>query len=69
MSFTRLTDILAYQNKNFPKQDALARKENGEWRKYSTQEIVDASNQVSRALIAFGINQLKSDNQKLENSK
>lgn len=55
MSFTRLTDILAYQNKNFPKQDALARKENGEWRKYSTQEIVDASNQVSRAMVAFGI--------------
>lgn len=55
MNFTRLTDIIEYQNKNFPKQDALARKENGEWVKFSTQDVIDKSNQVSRALVAFGI--------------
>jgi long-chain acyl-CoA synthetase len=55
MSYTRLTDIIEYQHKNFPKADALARKENGVWKKYSTQDIIDMSNRVSRALVAFGI--------------
>jgi long-chain acyl-CoA synthetase len=55
MSYTRLFDIIEYQKKNFPKEDCLARKENGEWKKYSTQDVIDQSNQVSRALIAFGI--------------
>ena len=55
MSYTRLTDIIEYQNKNFPKEDCLARKENGAWKKYSTQTVIDNVNRVSRALVAFGI--------------
>jgi len=55
MSYTRLFDIIEYQLKSFPKEDCLARKENGQWRKYSTQEVIDNLNRVSRALVAFGI--------------
>jgi long-chain acyl-CoA synthetase len=55
MNFTRLIDIIEYQNQNFPKQDALAKKENGQWIKFSTQDVIEKSNQVSRALVAFGI--------------
>ncbi len=52
---TRLIDLLAYQLKNFPKEDALAAKENGIWRKYSTSEILETVNSFSYGLLASGI--------------
>ncbi len=55
MSYTRLFDILPYQLKNFPKDDCLACKENGQWKKYSTKQCVDIINQVSRAMVKYGI--------------
>lgn len=55
MNYTRLFDILPYQLQNSPKDDALAYKEEGIWRKYSTKECVDIINQVSRAFIKYGI--------------
>jgi long-chain acyl-CoA synthetase len=55
MSYTRLFDIPEYQNRQFPKEDCLAGKVKGVWKKYSTREVIDHINQVSRALIAFGI--------------
>lgn len=51
----RLFDCLDYQLEKFPKTDMLAAKENGEWRKYSTQEIKQASLQLSAGLIALGV--------------
>ncbi len=56
MSYTRLFDILPYQLKNFPKEDCLASKVDGQWKKYSTQQSLDIINQVSRAFIKYGIN-------------
>ncbi len=59
MEFTRLFDILPYQLKNFPQSDALCYKEEEsgtrQWRKFSTAECIDRVNEVSRALIAYGI--------------
>ncbi|GIV34803.1 MAG: AMP-dependent synthetase [Chitinophagales bacterium] len=55
MSYTRLFDILPHQLKNFPQEDCLACKENGQWKKYSTQQCIDIINQVSRAMIKYGI--------------
>lgn len=55
MNFTRLFDIIQHQLRHYAKEDCLARKENGMWRKYSTQEVIDNVNRVSRALIAYGI--------------
>ena len=51
MEIKRTFDILPYALKNHPFEDCLAAKENGEWRKYSTQEFSDKVNQLSNALI------------------
>jgi long-chain acyl-CoA synthetase len=54
--FTRLFDIIYYQNANYPQPDAFACKVNGEWKKYSTQDIIDGANKVSLGLIKLGVN-------------
>ncbi|MBX2845052.1 MAG: long-chain fatty acid--CoA ligase [Saprospiraceae bacterium] len=53
--FTRLFDILHYQNANFPQEICLAGKNQGNWTKYSTQQVVDATNQLSLGLMKYGI--------------
>src|SRR5688572_8205150 len=55
MEFTRLFDAFYYQQENYPFEDALAEKINGEWVKYSTQEIIDTINKVSRGLYNLGV--------------
>ncbi len=56
MKVTRLFDLIYNQLDNYPKPDALAGKENGQWVKYSTQQFVDYANHVSCGLLAFGLN-------------
>jgi long-chain acyl-CoA synthetase len=51
----RLFDFLNYQLQNFPKEDMFAAKENGSWRKYSTQEVQNMVNQLSLGLLGLGI--------------
>ncbi len=53
--FTRLFDIIYYQNEKYPQADAFAAKENGQWKKYSTAEIIDNANKVSLALLKLGV--------------
>lgn len=55
MSYTRLFEILPHQLKNFPQEDCLATKVDGQWKKYSTQQCIDNINQVSRAMLKYGI--------------
>lgn len=55
MEVTHLFDFIYYQQENYPQDDALAAKENGQWRKYSTNEVIDKMNQFSRALLKYGI--------------
>jgi long-chain acyl-CoA synthetase len=55
MTPTRLFDCLAYQMEKFPKEDALAAKENGSWRKYSTAEIQQTVNQLTAGLLKLGV--------------
>src|SRR4051812_13546253 len=51
----RLFDLL-HNLKQLPlKADALAAKENGAWRKYSTEEYIDTVNALSYAFIDIGI--------------
>jgi len=51
----RLFDLL-HRLKGFaPKEDALAAKENGLWRKYSTQEYIDTVNYLSYTFLQLGI--------------
>ncbi|MFY0253396.1 AMP-dependent synthetase/ligase [Chitinophaga sp. 30R24] len=51
----RLFDVIAYQLANFPKEDMLAGKENGQWRKYSTKEVADITLKFSSGLLKLGI--------------
>jgi long-chain acyl-CoA synthetase len=53
--FTRLFDIPYYQLDKFPQPDALVGKENGAWRKYSSQEYVDNVEKTALALIKLGV--------------
>lgn len=51
----RLFDLLPNLMQKPLKEDALAAKENGVWRKYSTQEYFDTVNDLSYAFIDLGI--------------
>lgn len=55
MDVTRLIDLFPYQLEKFPKADALAGKENGVWKKYSTAEVLDIVNNLSYGLLNAGI--------------
>lgn len=53
--YTRLFDIIYYQQKKYPQADCFANKENGAWVKHSTNEIIDKANKVSLALAKLGV--------------
>ncbi|MBC5994735.1 AMP-dependent synthetase/ligase [Pontibacter cellulosilyticus] len=55
MEITRTIDLLSYQLANYPQPDCLAAKENGNWVKYSTQDVQDYANKVSLGLLKLGI--------------
>lgn len=52
---SRLFDFLYDQLNRFPKEDMLAGKENGQWKKYATQQVIEKVNQLSAALIELGL--------------
>jgi long-chain acyl-CoA synthetase len=56
MKPTRVFDLLPQLLEKYKKDDALAAKENGQWRKYSTQEFIDTVNELSYGLINVGLN-------------
>jgi len=55
MEIKRLFDCIEHQLTHFPQEDMLAAKENGVWRKYSTQEIATTVNQLSAGLLTLGL--------------
>jgi long-chain acyl-CoA synthetase len=55
MTPSRLFDLLPQQLKNFPKPDALAYKQGGQWTKYSTEEVLNIINQMSIGLRKRGV--------------
>ncbi|MCP4521561.1 MAG: long-chain fatty acid--CoA ligase [Cytophagales bacterium] len=55
MKTQRLFDLLEYQLENTPQENAFAKKENGEWITYSTQEAVNYANNISLGLLELGI--------------
>jgi len=52
---SRLFDCIQYQNSKYPQPKSLVYKENDEWKSYSTQEVIQISNQVSRSLLKLGV--------------
>ncbi|MBK8498069.1 MAG: long-chain fatty acid--CoA ligase [Flavobacteriales bacterium] len=55
MPIERLFDIPPYQLAHYPKTDAIATKEGGAWRAYSTQEIIDVSGKLALGLMALDV--------------
>ncbi|MCS6990266.1 MAG: long-chain fatty acid--CoA ligase [Chitinophagales bacterium] len=53
--FSRLFDLPRYQLAQYPKPDSLNEKREGKWISYSTQQVIDAMDKVSKALLASGI--------------
>ncbi|WP_299990868.1 long-chain fatty acid--CoA ligase [uncultured Pontibacter sp.] len=51
----RLFDCIDWQLQQFPIDDMLASKEDGQWRTYSTQEVKDLVNRISASLLSAGI--------------
>lgn len=50
-----LFEIPQWQKENYSLDCAVACKENKQWKKYSTDELIEKANQVSRGLLAKGI--------------
>jgi long-chain acyl-CoA synthetase len=55
MECKRLFDCIQHQLTHFPKEDMLCAKENGSWRKYSTEEIAQNVNELSAGLLSLGL--------------
>ncbi len=55
MDFTRLFEILEYQQKRYPQQVALAGREQGKWRTWSTAELLAKRDRVSTGLLHRGL--------------
>ncbi len=55
-TITRIFDLLPhYQEKYIPKPDAIAGKENGEWVKYSIDQMRTIVDEISYGLLALGV--------------
>ncbi|WP_312418783.1 long-chain fatty acid--CoA ligase [Epilithonimonas sp.] len=55
MEVKRIFDIPYYSKANFEKDDFVCDKRNGKWEKISTDEHIRITNQMSRALLKYGI--------------
>lgn len=51
----RLFDAVAYQLAHHPKEDMLAAKKDGQWKKYSTVEVESIVNRFSAGLLKLGV--------------
>ena len=51
----RLFDCIEYQLENFPKEDMLVAKENGIWKKYSTEQVRNLTDALSAGLMQLGV--------------
>lgn len=54
-SYTRIFDILTNYKTNYDKSVMVAGKQNGEWKRYSTDNVIEIVNNLSKGLIAKGI--------------
>jgi long-chain acyl-CoA synthetase len=55
MEVRRLFDAIYYQQQHYPQKVSLAGMKNGQWIKYSTEEVIDSANKISLGLLALGI--------------
>ncbi len=55
LTFTRLFDIVRFQNEHFPQKKSLGHRVDGDWVFYSTKEVMDLANNVSLGLLKMGL--------------
>jgi len=55
MEITRVFDILELYNTQYRKDDVLSAKENKQWKKYSSDDLINHANFVSYGLLALGL--------------
>lgn len=55
VTITRVFDLLSYNLVNFPKQEFISGKINGEWKKYSTADFCQTTDNLSKGLTTLGI--------------
>lgn len=55
MDTKRIFDLHYFQLKNYPKPDCLSVKEDGKWRTYSTQEVIEKAEKLACGLLRLGI--------------
>lgn len=55
MEVKRLIDLLPYQLEHYKQHDAICAKINGQWKHYSTQEVLDNAAKVARVLVKLGV--------------
>lgn len=55
VDFSRVFEILDYQKENFPQEDALAAKVNGQWQKISTDAYMQKAGEMALGLMKLGI--------------
>ncbi len=55
MEPTRLHDIPEFQLAKYPKETAIATKEGGSWKGYSTHELIDIADRIALGLMALGV--------------
>jgi long-chain acyl-CoA synthetase len=55
MEITRLFDVPEYQLAKFPKDIAIASKEGGQWKGYSTRELIDTAERIALGLMSLGV--------------
>lgn len=51
IDFTRVFDILSYQQKKYPQRKALSGKQTGRWKSYSIEEVIHLTDRVTTWLI------------------
>ncbi len=57
MEITRIFDFLDYQKENYPSDRAMAKKVDGQWKYYSTQDLFDQSMKMASGLLDLGVKQ------------
>lgn len=55
MQITRLFDLINYQIAKYDKEDALAQKIDGQWKKYSSRDLITIVDNLSLAFLKSGI--------------
>jgi len=55
MAYSRVFDLIYHQQETRPKKDSLACKVGGQWKTYSTEEVIRMAGQVSKALLNLGL--------------